>query len=172
VRVIFDKTLANTLFNYIDGKLFWKERKDAHFKKGNEINLRDPYGYLYFQLNKHRYKVHRVIWAMFNGKIPEGFVVDHINQIRDDNRIENLRLATLSQNHKNSNFKRSNATSKYIGVSFSRTERKWLAQINFPGERKTTRIGCFSEEEEAALAYNDFARELYEEFAVLNIIGG
>lgn len=45
---------------------------------------------------------HRIIWEAFNGKIPEGYMVDHINRDKRDNRIENLRLATRSQNAHNS----------------------------------------------------------------------
>ncbi len=55
-------------------------------------------GYVRFKLNGKLKFAHRVIWEMFNGKIPEGKVIDHINGIKDDNRIENLRLTTQRQN--------------------------------------------------------------------------
>lgn len=48
------------------------------------------------------YKVHRLVWALHHGAIPEGYVLDHVNRIPSDNNINNLRLATLSQNAINS----------------------------------------------------------------------
>ena len=48
--------------------------------------------------NKHYYRVHRLIWEAFNGPIPDGYVVDHINGDKKDNRLENLQLLTWSEN--------------------------------------------------------------------------
>lgn len=47
------------------------------------------------------FKKHRVIWYYFNGEIPEGMEIDHINTIRDDNRLENLRLVSKKENMNN-----------------------------------------------------------------------
>lgn len=58
-------------------------------------------GYLTFSLNGKMTFLHRFVWEMHNGEIPEDMVVDHINHIRNDNRLSNLRLATLSQNSSN-----------------------------------------------------------------------
>jgi hypothetical protein len=48
--------------------------------------------------NKHYFRVHRLIWEAFNGTIPDGYVVDHINGDKKDNRLENLQLLTWSEN--------------------------------------------------------------------------
>jgi hypothetical protein len=48
--------------------------------------------------NKHYFRVHRLIWEAFNGAIPDGYVVDHINGDKKDNRLENLQLLTWSEN--------------------------------------------------------------------------
>jgi hypothetical protein len=58
-------------------------------------------GYWEVQVCGKKLRVHRLIWEMHNGPIPEGYVVDHINQDPSDNRLENLRLATLSENNCN-----------------------------------------------------------------------
>ena len=58
-------------------------------------------GYMHVKLNNVGYYVHRVVWEAFNGKIPEGKEIDHINTNRADNRLENLRLVTSSENKRN-----------------------------------------------------------------------
>ena len=72
---------------------------DGHIynESGKEIGCIDSQGYV-VTLNA---KVHRLIWEAFNGKIPEGFQIDHINTIRNDNRLENLRLVTPKENCNN-----------------------------------------------------------------------
>lgn len=58
-------------------------------------------GYWEVQVCGKKLRAHRLIWEMHNGPIPYGYVVDHINQDPSDNRLENLRLATLSENNCN-----------------------------------------------------------------------
>lgn len=99
-------------------------------------------------------------------------LIDHINGNKLDNRKENLRHATYSQNGANTKKPRSNRgkipTSKYKGVSRSRTEGKWIAQIGKDDARYC--LGRFNDEKEAARAYNAKALELYGEFAKINEI--
>ena len=56
----------------------------------------------YAQKGHKSYQVHRFIWECYNGVIPEGKVIDHINNIRDDNRLCNLQLTTQQENCKKS----------------------------------------------------------------------
>lgn len=58
-------------------------------------------GYLNITLNKKSYKAHRIIYETFFGKIPQNYVIDHINTIRTDNRLENLRCVTVLENNRN-----------------------------------------------------------------------
>jgi len=62
-------------------------------------------GYLVKTVCKKKLMIHRLVWEMHYGKIPKGMVIDHINRNKTDNRIENLRLATKSQNARNNNAK-------------------------------------------------------------------
>lgn len=99
--------------------------------------------------------------------IPKGKDVDHINGNGLDNRRSNLRLATRSENIRNS-FKQSNNTSGFKGVTWHKHIKKWQAQgyINY----KHKFLGYFKTKEEAALAYNEFAKKCYGEFARLNVL--
>lgn len=58
-------------------------------------------GYLYLHTKVGSSRAHRVIWETFKGEIPDGYEIDHINNIRDDNRLENLRCVTHKENMNN-----------------------------------------------------------------------
>lgn len=101
---------------------------------------------------------------------PDHLVVDHIDGNPLNNQRSNLRLATNSQNICNSK-KQKNTLSKYIGVSYSKTEnrtKKWRAACE--KSNKMIYIGRYQTEIEAALAYNEKVKEIFGEFAKLNII--
>jgi hypothetical protein len=80
----------------------------------------------------------------------DGNVIDHINNNKLDNRKLNLRFTTPSFNGRNKN-KRSDCTSKYIGVTWKKDKEKWCAYINIQGKQKF--LGYYEDEEEAAEAY-------------------
>ncbi len=96
---------------------------------------------------------------------PKGLLVDHRNLIGLDNRRDNLRTATRSENGYN-NSKRKNTSSRFIGVSFYKRCRKWAAYIS--SNRKRKHIGYFDSEIAAALAYDAAAKKYHGEFARLN----
>lgn len=103
---------------------------------------------------------------------PEGLLVDHINGNPLDNRKENLRLCIQSQNMANARKTTKKKTSStYKGVhkeSSAGYKNPWSAYIT--KDKKRQNIGHFATEEEAALAYNQRAEELFGEFAKLNVI--
>lgn len=96
---------------------------------------------------------------------PDGMEVDHINGDGLDNRKQNLRVVTHRQNLLNSRMKENN-TSGYRGVSWRKDRNKWQVRIK-DGEVYRS-LGYFDVKEEAALAYNHAARELFGEFVRLN----
>lgn len=105
-------------------------------------------------------KMHREIM-----KPPKGYVVDHINGNKLDNRRENLRICTQAENAKNKR-KNKNNTSGYKGVSLSHSKGKYTAYVSHNGVRK--HIGNFTNAEEAGRAF-DYYNLLYNgEYAVLN----
>jgi hypothetical protein len=100
---------------------------------------------------------------------PKKLVVDHRNSDGLDNRRENLRIATKTQNAFNSR-KRKNATSQFHGVHFKKLSDKWVACIQY--RKKRMWLGYFENEIEAARAYDRAALKYRKEFARLNFPEG
>lgn len=93
--------------------------------------------------------------------------VDHINLDKLDNRRSNLRIATFQQNMHNRP-KHKDGKNKYKGVWWNKHNKNYNAFITL--NRKRQHLGCFVTAEEAAMTYNEKAKELYGEFAYLNLI--
>jgi len=83
--------------------------------------------------NGIKYMSHRIVWEIFNSKIPEGMYIDHINRDSMDNRIENLRLVTNSENARNRGTLSKNKSGKQ-GVSKTKCG-KWIATIRNDGKQ-------------------------------------
>lgn len=115
------------------------------------------------QAKRKNIYMHRQILGVTDSKIH----VDHIDHDCLNNQRSNLRSCTNSQNLMNTR-KRKNGTSKYKGVSWFKRDSNWRAQITIRG--KNTSIGYYSNQETAALAYNEAARLHFGEFACLNVI--
>jgi len=104
------------------------------------------------------------------GLLPnDGFEADHINHNLLDNRRNNLRKATHSQNQCNRTLT-SKGSSKYKGVSWNKGSKKWQAQIGI--NKQTKYLGVFDNENHAAHVYNLAAKRYFGEFALLNKIIG
>lgn len=115
-------------------------------------------GYIYIQLGRKRYRAHRFAWLYVYGEFPEK-LLDHINEIKDDNRIINLRLATHQQNKQNISSPNITNTSGFIGVSWRKDHKKWAARIMVNGRQK--HLGYFNTAEQASEAYVTAKRELH-----------
>tara|TARA_R110002153_G_scaffold64566_2_gene172936 strand:- start:75 stop:518 length:444 start_codon:yes stop_codon:yes gene_type:complete len=126
----------NKYFEYKDGKLYWKVSTSNRVKVGQEVGNKANNGYIEFQCNGKRFYTHRVVWEMFNGKIPEGLQIDHINGIKDDNRIENLQLVTNKQNTQ-----RRNDTKGYYFIKKINIPRPYHSRKKF--NDKQYNIGLF-----------------------------
>lgn len=107
---------------------------------------------------------HRAIWAVVHGRCPD-MHIDHIDNDKLNNRIENLRVCTHNQNQHNQGIRASNK-SGYKGVSWMKSVRKWHAQICC--NSKVTHLGLYACKIDAAKAYDQAAKELHGEFAWLN----
>ncbi|WP_186378113.1 HNH endonuclease [Yersinia rochesterensis] len=118
-------------------------------------------GYVQICIRKTPYRAHRLAWMYVNGAMP-AFDIDHINGVRNDNKISNLRLATPSQNQHNTS-KSKNNRSGYKGVYFNKRDKKFVAQIMV--NRKRVAIGYYLSADEAHKAYQKASLMLHGEFA-------
>jgi phage terminase large subunit-like protein len=123
---------------------------------GTVIGTKRLKGYLVAVVDGKMYRVHHLVWMFHNGQFESE--LDHVNRVRDDNRIENLRPCSRSQNLGNARAR----VHKYKGVTFCKQTKKWRAQI------ASRAIGRYATIEEAAIAYNGAAVLHYGEFALLN----
>lgn len=153
-------------FDYKDGALYWKVRT------ANRNRVGDLAGYIISDKYKTRrciaikskhYYSSRLIFIWHNGYVPE--FIDHIDHNTLNNKIENLRAATRIENNRNNKSKKG-SSSQYLGVFVvNRPNRslRYAAQIGL--NKKSTHIGYFKTEAEAALAYNEAALLHFGEFA-------
>lgn len=161
------------------GKLFWRERGVEWFVDkpgrsrqhsctlwnnryaGSEAKSDNGKGYLRIGLMGGRYKVHRVVWAMTYGEWPKD-EIDHINGIKTDNRISNIRHSDRSGNVRNVGL-RSDNTSGYKGVCWCKASQKW--RVTIQSGRNREYAGDFDTPEAAHAAYCAAAERLHGEFA-------
>jgi hypothetical protein len=121
-----------------------------------------------YAIRKEKIDGKRTIVSMHHlvsGRPESGYVSDHINGDRLDNRRENLRFCTLSQNSMNRGHRKNNK-SGYKGVSYYKNNGKWRAYIRIKG--KTKHLGYFTSIESAALAYNLGAATFFGEYSKIN----
>ena len=114
-------------------------------------------GYIAVMVEGRYYRCHRLAWCHFYGVWPER-EIDHINLVKSDNRISNLREVSSSQNKQNKP-KQANNTSGFKGVSWHKRDSRWQAKIMLNG--KLHFLGMFDIPEDASAAYEDAALKLH-----------
>ena len=174
-KKILTQEYLNRRIRYLNGRIYWKERllSDSASErqmrswntrysgseiKGYFINS----GYLCCTVQGCRFLKHRLIYMIHHGIINSE--IDHINRVKTDNRIENLRQATSSDNKRN---RPTFGKSEFRGVYFNKKDNCWRSQCSIGGKNKY--IGNFKEEKEAAKAYDDFVGlHIESDFAITN----
>jgi len=159
------KSIPDTLLDALrydqeTGQLFWKRSGS-----GRRKNLLAGCTYEGRKRIRHmgkNYPVSRIIWTMINGPIPEEIQIDHRDITPSNNRLDNLRLATVNQNGTNKK-KEPHKTSKYKGVCWNKRDKIWRVAIRINGKIK--HLGNFHDEYKAHLAYADAAKQAFGEFA-------
>lgn len=149
------------LFDYReDGQLIWRKYRAHNARAGDVAGYLKNHGYLYVGVDDKRFLAHRVVFVWHHGYLPPD--VDHINGVRLDNRIENLRAASRGENLQNSK-KSTRNTSGFKGVSWCKRKLKWRANIceNY----KQISLGYFDTPEAAHEAYKAAALKHFGEFA-------
>ena len=142
-----------------------RHRKSASRNIGKPVGYQfeNGFGRRYWRLmanvdgKKIQPLAHRVVWILANGPIPHGFEIDHVDNNPLNNKLENLRLATRSQNAMNKKCPRTNTTG-LKGVKLS-GYGGFVATISLDGKRYN--LGTFVTKEEAHKAYCTKAKELH-----------
>lgn len=144
----------NDVFDYENGEIYWKVDRSKNkswntANAGRRAGSNMSNGYRNVNFKGKRYLEHRIIWEMHNGEIEGKMEIDHINHIRNDNRIENLRVVDRAENCRNYS-KSSNNSSGVAGVYWHKKAGKWGAQIMI--NYKNYHLGLFKTIEDAAKA--------------------
>jgi len=152
---------VKSLFNYNPhtGILTNKIKRGSNGFKGAHVgsNCKE---YLVTTINRKRYKVHRVIYLFIYGYIPQ--IVDHKDGNKQNNKIENLRPATPSENQRNKGISRNN-TSGVKGVTWYKNCKLWRAQIRVNGKR--IHLGYFKSIDRASVIMEEARKVHHKEFA-------
>ena len=149
---------ALKLFEYKDGVLYNKVQRHRA-KAGDAVGSPMKKGHLRCHIKNELYLVHRIIYLMHHGYMPE--FVDHINGNPQDNRIVNLREATSSQNAHNQRLRSTNS-SGVKGVCWYPRYGMWRGQIVVKGA--TVHVGYFKDISEAAEAVRVAREKHHGEF--------
>lgn len=152
-------------YDPVTGKITWLQDRigangSVRAKAGDEAGSLHTSGYRYISINGERMLAHRVAWALHYGCWPEGDI-DHRNEIKSENWIDNLRGATRSNNMSNRGpTKRNKLGAK--GVELTRTGRY---AVKIWKNYKRFHVGTFDTIAEASQAYDAEAKRLHGEFA-------
>jgi hypothetical protein len=144
------------LFYYKDGQLFNKVNRHKNAKDTPIKNRPNGEGYIHLEIKGRVFKAHRIIYALCHGYFPEE--VDHINGIKEDNRIENLRGCTHQENSYNILAKK--GVSGVQGVS--KFGDKWRVRLGYKGKRIS--LGLYDDLELAELVAQEARDKYHGEF--------
>jgi hypothetical protein len=145
------------LFDYSDGVLMWKNKPacSRRFDGSNEAGTVTTGGYKKVVIGGKKHYVHRLIFLMHNGYLPD--LIDHADGNSSNNKIENLREADKSKNAANSKLSIL-STSGHRGVTKASRSDKWYARVQI--NKKSIHLGTFDDFEFACFVADE-ARRLY-----------
>jgi hypothetical protein len=150
--------MFDEFFKYEDGHVVNKATGHIYSNSNNE-------GYIRIRFLGREFRAHRIIWSLFNGEIPEGMLVDHIDGNVSNNRIENLRLVTRQQNKANSRGDWNKPSKLPRGVTIN-PSGNYRSRVMYKGV--TYSLGTFKTIEEAENAVKEKHLELNGEFSIYN----
>jgi hypothetical protein len=154
---IITQEYLQSIFEYKDGQLFWKIKPSCRIHK-NTIAGTWNNGYCFVSINKKKYLVHRFIFMMHNGYLPN--FIDHIDGNPSNNLINNLRPATKSENACN---RKLSIINKSGIKNVNWKKNKWCVQIQI--NKQKIHIGYYKDIELAELAAIEARNKYHGQFA-------
>ena len=151
----FDFLFEYLRYNETKGEFTWIKRPNKNIHLHTRAGTKNSAGYRTITLFGKRYPEHRLAWFYVHGEMPK-HEIDHINQIRDDNRISNLRQVTRSENQRNKTRKDSRVDE--IGIWWCRRRKRYIAEISLNGKKVYQK--SFTDIDEAISARKAKALEL------------
>lgn len=146
-------------YNPDTGEFVWIKPRRPGMPVGNAAGtLKNSDGYLNVKIDNRLYRGHRLAWLYVYGVWPAG-QIDHINGVRADNRIANLRDVSSKENTHNQRTAHRGSKSGVLGVTV-KPNGKFVADIRHNGKKK--HLGYFSTAEDAHAAYVKAKREFHE----------
>lgn len=154
------RDILNELLSYdpTTGIFTYKKLRGPR-KAGSIAGSINSNGYVVLSINTIRYRAHRVAWLIYYGEWPKS-ELDHVNRIKSDNRIDNLREVTTAQNGYNRIIRSSPNKTGFMGVS-KRGNNRFVANIQINKSNKY--LGSFKTAEEASTAYQLAFSKIKEE---------
>lgn len=153
--------LLNNLFYYFDGSLYWKTDRNYRAKENDKAGwLSSSHRYKSVRIKNKDFKEHRAIFLIHYGYLPQ--YIDHIDGNPLNNKIENLREATCSQNQYNAKL-RKDSSSGIKNVRWHKPTKKWSVVIRI--NKKETYFGIYDDIELAELVAIEARNKFHKEFA-------
>jgi hypothetical protein len=150
--------LKELLHYDVETGIFTWAVKRCNVQKGDVAGTPRNASYVQIRVDGSAYLAHRLAWLYVHGVWPKN-EIDHINGIRSDNKIKNIREATRVQNGQNERKARRGARSGYLGAAWSERSKKWIARISVDG--KQIYLGRFQDPGSAHAAYVSAKRKFH-----------
>ena len=154
MNITQDKLKSLLNYDKNSGEFTWINSRYKS-KNGTVAGCINKFGYIQITVDGKTYKAHRLAWLYVTGKWPDEYI-DHINQIRNDNRFINIRECNQSQNQMNTGLSSKN-TSGFKGVNWHKRTNTWMARAYLNGQQII--LGHFLDKKEASNVYLEFVRE-------------
>lgn len=151
------------------GNFFWIEKPSPRVRPGLKAGYVNGHGYVMIGLHGKRYGAHRIAWAMSYGNFPDpNLFVDHVNGVKSDNSLKNLRILTNTENQQNRHKPNIRSKTGVTGVQWRPLYGHYQVRIMLNGKRID--LGCYKTLEEAIQARHEGERKHHPFSNVTNII--
>lgn len=146
------KDYLHTLFEYLDGDLYWKIKPNKNTSIGDKAGYIRADNYRFITIEYKKYRAHALVYLFHYGIYPK--MLDHIDGNPSNNLISNLRVCSAKENNRNTRL-RSNNTSGHKGVSWYVPTKRWRVQITLD----TGKFVRYFKDKEEAIKYSIALRE-------------